>query len=345
MKNIFLVFFYLTSLGVMAQPTITQSDLPVAGLVFTMGTDSAYTGSIPPAGANQNWNLASLRNLLTDTTGFMSAAGTPFTATFNSSNLAAYDDETNTYTYFTSNANGFFIDGFGNASLNYHLIPGQCYMPVPFTFGNQFTNVARNSVDSVYTDTTGTTYNLRNIINITSVFDADGYGNLTLPNATINNTLRVKVTETTYDSLYTIAGPFQYLLSSSASQDTYYRWFRHGNQASYVLGIKADSLGTTANYTEYFLASILLNVGMPEPLNAILPAPNPANEVISIAGWEYPEDGIATLFSSTGQIIGHYPFSATLSIKLDISDLKNGLYYVTLHGTKGARNLKFIVSH
>ncbi|MBK9525281.1 MAG: T9SS type A sorting domain-containing protein [Bacteroidetes bacterium] len=345
MKKLYLLLFCLSSLAVNAQPNITVSDLPVVGLAFTMGTDSLFTGTIPAAGANQNWNLSTLLNRLTDTSGFMSSAGTPYAGTFNTSNLAAYDDETNSYSYFTSGTNGFFINGLGSPSMNYILQPAQCFIPVPFTFGDQQTNVARNVIDTSYTDSTGTTYFLRNVVNITSVFNADGYGTLTLPNGVLNNTLRVKITETRYDSLFSLIGPLQILIGSSASQTTHYRWFQPGNQAAYVLGIEADSLGTSANFSEYLLASIILNVPQTRDISALELSPNPARDKIIISGLNISDAGFIYLYSSTGALIDRFAITNTRFLSLDVSKLQNGLYYIQSDSHHGNHVAKFMVSH
>lgn len=347
MKKIYFYFFLFCLAGISsyAQPTIQQNDLPVAGLAFTMGTDATFSMAIPAGGANQNWDMSSLNNLLTDTSGFISAAGTPYATTFNTANLTSYDDDNNSYTYFTSNSNGFFINGLGAPNRNLILNPPQCFIPVPFTYNDQFTSTARNSEDTIYTDSTGTTYQVTNIITIVSHFEADGYGTLTLPNGILNNTLRVKVTETTYDSLYALVGPLQILLNSSASQKTHFRWFKPGNQAAYVLGIDADSLGINANYSEYLLASVILNTT--ENSEAELPFlyPVPANDQLYFHGMPSLDKIELRVYTLSGQLVYKSDIKSGSSTGIDVSAFENGVYFLRLKNEEAEYVKKFIVVH
>lgn len=344
MKKLFLLILCLAALDGFSQPTITTTDLPFAGFAFTTGTDSTYNAAIPAGGANQNWNYSSLVNLLTDTSGFMPASGTPYAATFSGSNLSGYDRETDSYSYFTANSTGFYIDGIGSAGGNFVLTPGQCFVPVPFTFGNTSTNVARNIVDTVYTDSTGTTYTVRNIINVTSHFNADGYGALTLPNAVYQNTLRVRITETTYDSLYALVGPVYILIRSNAKQVTFYRWFQHGAQASYILGIKADSLGNNATYSEYLMASAVLQVPQTENNHSLTIFPNPAVDQITLNGGSNPEPGMISIYNSNGQLVYKTDWNSDDKLTLDLKHFARGYYILNFRSNQSNQTIPFAIT-
>src|SRR5205814_6944919 len=97
-------------------------------------------------------------------------------------------------------------------------------------------------------------------INIHSVFNADAWGTLQLPTGSHSNTLRLKVIETTYDSIYVDTFSTFIFLSSSASQVTHYRWFEPGAPVTYICGIDADSLGTTSTSSAYLFDVLSLNV-------------------------------------------------------------------------------------
>ena len=344
MNKLFFLILCLATLDGFSQPTITSTDLPFAGFYFTTGTDSTYNAAIPAGGANQNWNYSSLVNLLTDTAGFMPATGTPYAATFSGSNLSGYDRETNSYSYFTANSTGFFIDGFGSSGGNFVLNPGQCFVPVPFTFGNTSTNVARNIVDTMYTDTSGTTYTVRNIINITSHFNADGYGSLTLPNAVYQNTLRVRITETRYDSLYALVGPVYILIRSSATQFTYFRWFEHGGQASYLLGIKADSLGNNALSSEYLMASAVLQVPKTESNHQLTIYPNPAVDQITLNRGSNSEPGLISIYTSNGQLVFEQTWNSDDELTLDLKCFAGGYYILNFKSNMSNRTIPFVVT-
>jgi hypothetical protein len=111
-----------------------------------------------------------------DTSGFQDAAGTVYASTFTTANLASHEAGTNNWSYFTSSATGFYINGFGTDTGIFIVQPKQLYVPVPFTYGNTRNDVSRVQVDTVVSGLTA-----RIILNFNCTFDADGYGSLTTP--------------------------------------------------------------------------------------------------------------------------------------------------------------------
>src|SRR5688572_4455443 len=119
MKKIYLAICILVSSATLsvAQITITQSDLPVAGLAFTTAVDDNYVSVIPAGGASQTWNYSGLLNNDQDTVGFIPAAGTPFAAQYPTANLATFSPTTGSYAYFTSNSSGFYQNGVTDSAI------------------------------------------------------------------------------------------------------------------------------------------------------------------------------------------------------------------------------------
>lgn len=345
MKKIYLALLLAYPFSLLAQPTLVQSDLPFSGLAFTLGTDSTFNANIPAGGAGQTWDYTFLSNLLTDTAGWIPASGTPFSSTFSGSNLASYDQPTATYTYFTSNSTGFYIDGFASSAQNYVLSPPLCYVPTPFTYGDSRINVARNILDTTVVDSLGISHSLRNIFHISSSFSADGYGTLLLPNGTYQNTLRVRNTEVTFDSLFSLIGPLQLLISNSTRQSTYYKWYQHGGSANYLLGIKADSLGIYAVNSEYLLNFIVLDVPKSIVSVELKPYPNPSSDWITVQGSDEFKNGILELYDSRGSLMQEFSFSDSEEIRLDVRRLQNGLYHFNLKGSAAFKKGAFLVQH
>jgi hypothetical protein len=346
MKKIYLLALFIPIFS-QAQ-TITQSDLPFAGLAFTTANDSNYVASIPAGGTSQTWNYAGLLNLVIDTSGFQNASGTPYVGTFSSSNLAAYDWQSGGYSYFSTNSSGFYTNGTGTPGGNTVISPPLLFAPVPFSFGDSRVNNSRIVVDTVVTDTTGTSYNIHAVIHFTQNFLADGTGTLILPNATFSNTLRIKITETVYDSLFINLGGGIYIpLSNGASQTTTYRWFKPGNVngATYILGIDADSLGTTSVSSAYLLNSIVLSVPQTQVAATLGSYPLPASSSIRLELPVLNEIATVIITNSIGQVTDTRIVQGTNELQLEVSSYPNGIYYFTVFGSAQRKSGKFIIQH
>lgn len=347
MKQIFtLLFLQVFGLAVMAQPTITTNELPVAGLAFLTGTDTSYSAPVQAGGANVTWNYSGLQNLLTDTAGFTSATGTPYAGVFPGSNLASYDIATDTWSYFTTNSSGFYANGFAGPDGSFEFSSPALYAPVPFSYGDSRVNVARLQVDTTIVDSTGTSTDFRFVLNITSTFNADGWGTVILPSGTYNDVLRVRVTEITYDSISIYFPVIGYVpLSTGASQITRFRYFQQGASASYILGIDADSLGNTADYSEYLIGSIILDVPAVASEKAKLAYPNPAVSEVILPGVHSASSGHFEVIS----VAGHKSMVPAVvtgdGLRLHVEGLSNGLYFYRYETGTGVQIGRFNVLH
>jgi hypothetical protein len=326
-----------------AQITITQADLPVAGLAYTLAGDDTYSAPIPAGGASQSWNYAGLNSLFLDTTAFIPAAGTPNAAMFPTANLASYDPNGGSYSYFITNANGFYSAGASDSSLpggSLIFSPPYLYVPTPFTYNNTVNSTARAQLDfSVYDSTTMTTYNFRIRHNVQSSFFCDGWGSLTLPNATYNNTLRVRLTEHNYDSLLVdLFGIGVYsLVSVDSSTSLSYRWVGHG-PALYLLGLETDSTGTMAISSEYLNNYLLLGTQpVPSVRAAVSAYPNPAVKNVRIS-WGATFDAVSlSLYTTSGQQVMASEIENLQQLDVPVGHLAPGLYMYRLTGRDGSR--------
>ena len=321
MKKIYFILLNLIPAAILAQ-TITQADLPGAGIAFTTASDTSYTASVPAGGMGQTWNYSALMNHQVDTTGFIASAGTPFAASFPSSNLAAYDASSGTYAYFNSNASGFYVDGVAASGFMLNYIPPDLFVPVPFSFGDTQSNMSRWSIDTSYTDSTGT-HDFRIVQRTEAFFEADGTGSLTTPTSTYNNVLRVKKTQLVYDSLYSIILGFPVGVLGSASQTTDYLFLTTGLTVNYLMTLYADSLGTMAYGGEYLLNSVNLGINQFENKRIAI-FPNPASSSIEF-GVNGPYD--VAVFDAFGKEVIHESRDTN---RLNIASLSQGIYYFRL---------------
>jgi hypothetical protein len=342
MKKIYSFIICCLPLFLEAQ-TITQNDLPTAGIAFTLGTDSTYSAPVPPGGMNQTWNYSALQNLVLDTAGFILPAATPFSSLFPVSNLASHDVAQNTYAYYTSNSSGFYIDGFVNGGTILSYTQPDLYIPVPLSYGTTRNNTARSVIDTTVIDTSGNPVNLRIVFRIESQFIADGTGNLTTPTTTYSNVLRLKITTLTYDSVYVdIGGGIYFPLpgGSSVVHKTHYRYLSSGLPVNYLLGIEADSTGTTSVSSEYLIASINLSVPYLVIENSPKIYPNPVFHEIN---FNFLNEEASLIIYNTGkQIISS---SDIYNKPLNVEKLKNGVYHYLLIKKDQSEKGSIVIQH
>ena len=350
MKKIYaLIILFLPCLA-MGQPTITTTGMPVPGLVFTMGTDDTYSDAITAGGANQTWDYSSLQNLSTDTTGFISAAGTPYAGSFPTANLASYDATIDAWYYSTSDATGFYLNGVAGpgsptgSAVGY--APPLLFAPVPFTFNNTTTNTSRIVLDTVVLS-----FNAKAVRNTNSSFLADGYGTLMLPSGTYNSVLRLKIVEVVRDSAYYdplnngnyVPVPLAFY-TPTVHQTTNFRWVQDA-QPGYLLGINGDSLGTTGTYSEYLAQFIILsNNELTSDHSSVIAYPNPVSGIFYLNN-DMKEQAELVITNSIGQEIDRRKISNEKLIRVDAVNYPNGVLLFTLTSKSGIRNGKFTVQH
>lgn len=338
-KNLLLFVCSLFSVVAMAQPTITTAELPIAGLAWTTANDTNYFTNVLPGGANVTWDYSGLQNQYLDTVGFQVAAGTPYAATFPTSNLAAFDPASGGWSYITSDATGFYFNGFTEPTIGLiQLNPPQLVAPVPFTFGDIRTSTSGFTIDTLFNG-----QYLRFEVTVQSEFEADGYGTVLLPTGTFNNVLRVKSTDlsTNVVSIGTnILGTIVYApISTSQSQSTTFSHYQQGASASFILDIDADSLGSITNSSSYLLQSVILSA--PEIDNGRTTGvfPNPAADAIIIQGAGNEQS--MTVYGLDGKNVVISLVPQGRDARADVSQLANGLYFFTV----GKRAGKFTVQH
>ena len=71
--------------------------------------------------------------------------------------------------------------------------------------------------------------------------------------------------------------------------------------------------------------------------------PNPANEVINISFAPQPVEVTIAVYEMTGRLLKSVTTNKN-STSLDVSDLKNGIYFVTLSGKELNTSRKIIIN-
>ncbi len=327
------------------QITIMQSDLPQVGWGFIQGVDTAYNAAVPPGGANQNWNYASLQVNQQDSLLFLSATGTPYASQFPIANLAGNNPQTGFWAYFLSNASGFYINGAYDGGFGIELDPMQMLIPVPFTYQDTYTGYFRFQIDTTFTIPPNT-YPARIVQYTFNDIEADGYGSLTLPNGTFNNTLRLKTTTLQIDSIYVDLGLGLQPLPGyvpTQTQQTNFKWLQNGG-GTLLLELEADSLGQTADRSNFLLQFVIVGMHGHAEGKAIPAYPNPAVDEV-ILGFAHGTTYVS-VFDHSGSLVKSSRYSAGQTLALPVGKLRAGGYHYLVQPEAGKpRSGKFVVVH
>ncbi len=339
MKKIYFLLLGLLPFFVSGQ-SLTVSDLPSIGTAWILGNDSTYVQPIPAGGTNQTWNYSSLQNLLSDTLGFINPATTPYSGSFSGSNLAGVDLATTTYSYFTGNSSGLYIDGIANATSTIAYNPHRLYFPVPFSYGNTRSTYSRIQVDTVYSGN-----NVRVIIRVNSTFEADGTGNLILPSGTYNSVLRIKETALEYDSILANVGGFYIPLSSTVSQTTAFNFMHPANPIVLIMTLDGDSLGQNATASRYYTGVSINGISTTEKEKGVLAYPNPSNNFINLNLSNFASDHSIEIYDATGRLVSILQGEDNINGRINTDKFENGNYFFNIKSATRIASGSFIVQH
>jgi hypothetical protein len=334
-----LLFAAIALMGAMAQaqPVLTQSAVGAVGTTYYLGIQDTFSPgfSIGTAGANQNWDMASLWVNDLDTIWFLSPASTAYAADFPTSNLALQQSSLNGgVAYLNSSASGLDLLGLAadilgtGSPLVLHQTPPSRIAQFPFTYGNTFTGtttidatVDASSFGIPFVDSARyKNIQARDIL-------ADGYGTLTLPVGQFTNVLRVKEINLQTDSIWVHTFLGWSLYQDSIYTDSTFTWWNETK--GYYLA--------QATYTGPDLSRITYEdpviVGRPEPMaNAFQVYPNPAQDRIFIA-----TDGKAydvRITDLQGRTVAQQKLIGAQA-EVTVSQLQRGYYLYTLLDKNG----------
>lgn len=349
MKKIYTLIVCFLPILALAQPTITQSDLPVAGTVWIMANNNSFSGSILAGGSNQTWDYTSLTNNQTDTTAFLSVVGTPYVDSFPSATTVTYDPSDTSWEYLTSNSSGFYLNGGVSNGGYLKFTPPVLYVPVPSTYTDSTKSTSRMVIDTSEIEGSDTIPG-QFILNISTKVVTDGWGTLKLPSGTFPNTLREKVTTITTDSILVEVTPGNYIFFTKISSQTVtYRWLRDGGSgSSLLLTIDADSSGTVAHTSQYYLADYVLSTKDIAVIqnNSLHVYPNPASDNVhfDLQGTK-SENGVIKVYNSIGQQIESIEVQGISYFDLPVDKFANGIYYYSLISDNEMLSGNFSVAH
>ncbi len=340
MKKFLSALVFLIPALLKAQITITGSHLPFTGQTYINAEDDTYNAAIPAGGAAQTWNYTGLLSLDYDTVSFLNATNTPYGPShYPSSNMAIHTPEDSMYIYISTNSGGLYLDGyyfytsqppFGQNAIPF--TPSYLFIPTPFTYQD-----TRNSFYKYVIDIDTALPHIRFVHHVNLEYNGDGYGTLQLPGATYNNTLRIKHTETTIDSLLadTIGNGSYFLVDPpTLEQNSSYQWLQAA-QPALLLTINSDSIGTTGQFSSY-LSSSLTSVDDHTVTSApgVSVFPNPASDFVRV---DLPEPGGSDSFfrlcDMQGRLVRETALEGISGYGFWVNTLPAGVYMWNISGT------------
>lgn len=235
-----LLFITLPKFQLKAQITITQSDMPVAGSVYTVAYDTS--GSLSPQSAlptAQTWNYSTLANSETYTYNFVNADWTLYYNAFHTSNLADTLFFAPGYTFYSSTPTSFSESGiltrqYGvTAGVNLH--PYFEQIPLPATYGTTDGGLSRGDT-TMAISVTGFDSG-RATVTIRYWDTVEAFGVMTTPYGGPDSVIRQKHYDYTVDSLFIRSTSLHTwtFYRSLNTENNQYRWYAKGIPYYFVL--------------------------------------------------------------------------------------------------------------
>jgi len=159
---------------------------------------------------------------------------------------------------------------------------------------------------------------------------ADGYGDLILPNATITNVLRVKVSEDYGDA---IGGVEVYHYNTDI-----YMFYKPGVSTPVLSLTHYEQGGNVTNYGNYIdEASLIVEENKTEKLSVY---PNPFSTSFIVE--TNSTDEKIEVFDIIGNLVSTVEIKGENNIEVSLEDKESGIYIVRVSSATGIREMKLI---
>ena len=340
MKKIFTLSLLLSSLFVMAQPTINSNVFPSIGTTLTSNVFDATNVNQGPAGANQTWSFTGLMSLGTQSQTFVSPASTPYAASFPAADISlmftAGTDAFYTYYDHTTSATELLGLGYSTSGTVVEFVYSnpQKQFQYPLTFGQQFSDVFTGSYSIVLSG-----INIVNYRSGTIYSDADAYGTITTPSGTFNNVLRVRTRQVTTDSsVYT---GFPLPPTVQYSNITSFLWISNNPGNVALMQIAYDTLtdnqGTPPTYEkngQYQITSVGINdVNLKAQAASIFPNPATDFTTVDVSVFDAGE-AILQVYDASGRLVKNQNITIgtgeTKTVMVHTEEFATGFYQMNL---------------
>jgi len=303
---------------------------PQIGDQFT--THKSLPAPIGDSGQDITWDLSGLVALDTNELSYETPTNHPKGTFFPDATVVGISGDAGEFIDISSFAwqrLGISAPSFG-FEVNYSNDP-EVFLTFPFSYSNTF-----NSEFSGTTLNGGTASPRTGAISVT----ADGTGTLIMPYGQFNNVLRIKVLETTTDTINSIPVTVETLT---------YSWYQEGIHAS-IASVIQTTIDTNVTSASYFLDASILTANRPLALwdSPVFVYPNPTTDYIRVdfdldqpsrIQWKITSiDGkIVIPATSTFRQAGHH------TLPIDVTSIPSGKYFIQLITNEKIATKKLII--
>ncbi|QQR88004.1 MAG: T9SS type A sorting domain-containing protein [Flavobacteriales bacterium] len=201
MKNIVTLSALCTTGALIAQPNITQLNIPVIGDVATIGRCSDPIDSVAlnaSAGPMQTWDFSGLTEFSEEQILFVDPASTDFVDDFPNATFCGitWDDA---FTYYVAGPSALesegsaIIIGPGDTAKYLMDVDLEQVIELPYSYGDQFNDAYSGTFSAA---------GFLGTMNGTVDLVADGYGTLILPTGTYTNTVRYRMSRVQNNTIF-----------------------------------------------------------------------------------------------------------------------------------------------
>ena len=242
------ISFLIYTGNVYGQVTLTQTDMPQAGMTITLDSDLSPGVSQGNAGASQSWDFTGLHATKTQTIDFETSSSTPYSGSFPSANLADSMVGYPGYNYFSSQSSSFSIVGgmpiIQGFQVTIHFNPFYQQLALPGVYNNTDGGTTRGISNSVPFSYVGSD-SAKGTITITYTDTMDAWGTMQMPFGSYS-VLRQKHYELDIDTLflyYSYNTPHWTPVQEQITKMHQYRWY--AKNIGYMLAqMQMDSTNT-----------------------------------------------------------------------------------------------------
>ncbi|AXP80802.1 hypothetical protein CJ739_1716 [Mariniflexile rhizosphaerae] len=315
-KITLIILTLLTAINLNAQIILTSAtSSPQIGQEFNYIAIPNYAFDVSQSGANQTWDFSSATGS-ESITNYIGLASSSEPSTFPQANAVAVTTNPNTETYFSNSTSGQIIEGFFSPGLLREIYTDKReFIKYPITYNDVFNETFSGTSENI---AAGQTYDRAG----TTQISADGYGTLILPYTTVNNVLRIKITNTYSDTYMGFPiGPYNDVIlvwynattknPIASTSDAYFNGDLISSQATYLaqsdLVLATNDLQWTKNQISVY----------PNPANDYVHIKNRTNQSLSLG-----------IYDAQGRIIKTANIEKGEN-KINVSSLNSGIYIIS----------------
>lgn len=313
-----------------AQITLTQSDIPPVGTVAIDVNDDTVTTSPGSAGANQTWNLTTLKNKSQDTITFINPSSSPYTSIYPTANVATLYSGSNIYSYAYADASGAQSLGMAYPFISGPAIfkhtPPYRYMTFPATYGMSITDSTISTAEFAYPVPPADSMKVKSVMHYTELID--GWGNVTTPSGTYACLRDIAIRNHVDSTFIRNSGVWTLYNAPVTKIDTFYFWYSN-NQDFLVAEMQIQQNLPKQGF--YLLSSV---TGVTEPIlnSEITVYPNPSNGIFQIKSISSQINIIEIT-----NVLGEKIYSAYINCdkaEIDLSNQTKGVYFYKIKNEK-----------